>query len=199
METIQIDDSPYNNFYAWSKMSMAILLTLLFFGAISKDDLSHRIDWSILIFIGSIIAWVPVMKMTGIEMVIAKTFSWAGVYMKSDLELFIVALCGFIILIRFALPELVAEILLVTILFPLAQAQGVSLWLIGFVILTMCEMYIFPYQAPYFVQMKNLLSSLGQDGKYAEGRIIAFNAAMTLARVAAIYASIPFWKYMKIV
>ncbi len=180
-------------------MSMAILLALLFFGALKKEDLSQRIDWSILIFIGSIIAWVPVMKMTGIEGVIAETFAWVGDYMKEDLTGFVLALCGLIIIVRLALPELVLEILLVTILFPLASTAGVSLWLIGFVILTMCESYIFPYQAPYHVQMKNILGTFGLEGRYDETRVLIFNFVMTLARVAAIYVSIPYWKYLDIV
>jgi DASS family divalent anion:Na+ symporter len=180
-------------------MSMSILLTLLFFGALKKEDLSHRIDWSILIFIGSIIAWVPVMKMTGIEDVIAHTFSGLGDYMKNNLTSFILALCGVIVVARLALPELVLGILLVTILFPIASAEGVSLWLIGFVILTMAESYIFPYQAPHHVQMKNLLGSFGLEGRYNETRVLAFNFAMTLARIVAIYVSIPYWKHLDII
>lgn len=180
-------------------MSMTVFVTLLLFGAIRRDDLSTRIDWSVLIFIASIIAWAPVMHLTGIDALVSSSFSWIGVYMKQQLPLFILALCAAIVLIRFALPEIVAEILLVTLLLPLAAQSGVSPWLIGFIILTMCEAYIFPYQAPYHIQLKNLLGQVGQEGLYDERKVIRFNVLMTLIRVAAIYASLPFWKYLDIV
>lgn len=181
---------------AW--MSMTILVTLLLFGSIQKDDISKRVDWTILIFIASIVAWVPIMRLTGLDRLVFGSFSWVGIYMKTQLPLFILALSFAIILIRLALPEMVTEILLVTLLLPLANLAGVSPWLIGFIILTMCETYIFPYQAPYHIQLKNQLAALGQDALYDERKVIRFNIVLTLARVAAIYASLPFWKYLDI-
>ncbi len=181
---------------AW--MSMTILVVLLLFGSIHKDDISRRVDWTILIFIASIVAWVPIMRLTGIEKLVFSSFSWVGIYMKTQLPLFVLALCAAIVVIRFALPEMVTEILLVTLLLPLANLAGVSPWLIGFIILTMCEAYIFPYQAPYHIQLKNQLALLQQDALYDEKKVIRFNIMLTLVRVLAIYASLPFWKYLDI-
>ena len=118
--------------------------------------------------------------------------------MKTQLPLFILALCFTIIVVRLALPEIVTEVLLVTLLLPLSSAAGVSPWLLGFIILTMCEAYIFPYQTPYHIQLKNQLALLGQEELYDQKKVIRFNIVLTLARVAAIYASLPFWKYLDI-
>ena len=181
-----------------SWMSLTILVGLLLFGSIQKDDLSKRVDWSILIFIASIVAWVPIMKQVGLDTLISTSFSWVGVYMKTQLPLFILALCFTIIVVRLALPEIVTEVLLVTLLLPLSSAAGVSPWLLGFIILTMCEAYIFPYQTPYHIQLKNQLALLGQEELYDQKKVIRFNIVLTLARVAAIYASLPFWKYLDI-
>lgn len=180
-------------------MAMTIFVTLLLFGTIQKDDISRRVDWSVLIFIASIVGWVPVMKLTGIDAQIASSFSWVGGYMKTQLPVFILVLCVVIILIRFALPEIVTEILLVTLLLPLASRSGVSPWLIGFIILTMCEAYIFPYQAPYHLQLKNQLAAAGQENSCDESKVVRLNILMTLIRVAAIYMSLPYWKYLDIV
>lgn len=181
---------------AW--LSMGILVALLLLGRIQKDDISKRVDWSVLIFIASIVAWVPIMRLTGIEQLVSGYFGWVGLYMKTQFPLFVLALCGVIVLIRFALPEMVTEILLVTVLLPLANAAGVSPWLIGFIILTMCEAYIFPYQAPYHLQLKNQLALLHQDALYDEKSVIRSNIVLTLIRVLAINASLPFWKYLDI-
>jgi DASS family divalent anion:Na+ symporter len=181
---------------AW--LSLTILVGLLLLGSLQKDDVSKRIDWTILIFISSVVAWVPIMKLTGIDTLVSSHFAWVGAYMKSQLPLFILFLCCAIVLIRFALPEIVTEILLVSLLLPLASQAGVSPWLIGFIILTMCEAYIFPYQAPYHIQLKNQLALHGQDALYDEKQVIRFNGLMTFVRILAIYASLPFWKYLDI-
>lgn len=181
---------------AW--MSMAIMVVLLLMGSLKRDDIGGRVDWTVIIFIASIVTWVPVMKLTGLDKLVFSYFSWIGVYMKTQLPLFILGLSLFIVLLRLALPEIVAEILLVTLLLPLANQAGVSPWLIGFIVLTMCETYIFPYQAPYHLQLKNHLANLGQDALYEERTVIRYNVLLTIARIAAIYASLPFWKYLDI-
>ncbi len=181
---------------AW--MSMTIMVVLLLIGSLKRDDIGARVDWTVIIFIASIITWVPVMKLTGLDKLVFSYFSWIGVYMKTQLPLFILGLSVFIVVLRLALPEIVAEILLVTLLLPLASQAGVSPWLIGFVVLTMCETYIFPYQAPYHLQLKNHLANLGQDELYEEAKVIRYNVLLTLARIVAIYASLPFWKYLDI-
>ncbi len=195
---IGILTSPYHRVeIPW--LSLTILVTLLLFGALRRDDMSKQIDWSILIFIGSIITWVPIMKLTGIDAQISQSFGWVGVYMKTQLPLFIFLLCMLIVVIRLALPELVTEILLVTLLLPIASTTGISLWLIGFVVLTMAESYIFPYQAPYHLQIQNQLAILKQDDLYDEKKIVKYNVWMIFARICAIYASFPFWKLLDII
>ncbi|POZ62298.1 SLC13 family permease [Chromobacterium alticapitis] len=182
-----------------SWLSLATLVVLLLFGALRNEDLNQRVDWSVLIFIGSIIAWVPVMNLTGIDRQIAATFGWLGLFMKSSLPAFLGLLCLAIVLLRLVLPELVAEILLLTLLLPLAHAAGVSQWLIGFAVLTMCESYLFPYQAPYHLLLDSQLAALQQAGCYDRGLVLRYNLAMTLARALSIFAALPFWSLLDIV
>jgi DASS family divalent anion:Na+ symporter len=179
--------------------SMTILMALLIFGSLSKEDINNKVDWTTLIFIGSIVTWVPIIRMTGIDVLITQNFGGLGVYMKTYLPLFILGLCGAIVVIRLALPELVTEIMLVTLLLPVANVVGISSWLIGFVILTMAESYIFPYQAPYHLQMQNLLLAKNQGELYEERKIIVFNVLMILVKVIAISVSLPFWKYINVI
>ncbi len=63
----------------------------------------------------------------------------------------------------------------------------------------MCEAYIFPYQAPYHIQLKNHLAQRDQDSIYDEGDVVRFNIMMTFVRVLAIFASLPFWKYVDVI
>lgn len=180
-------------------MATAILVALLIFGGIGKEELRSRIDWTTLIFIAAIIAWVPIMSMTGLDSLVTKNLGWLGVYMKTSLPLFIAVLCLSIILVRFVLPEVITVIVFVTALIPLANSAGVSPWVIGFIILTVAEGYIFTYQMPYSVQLKEDLTIHKFGDAYNERTLVAYNAAMILVRIIAIYASLPFWRYIEII
>jgi DASS family divalent anion:Na+ symporter len=181
---------------AW--VTVAIMVALLLIGSIQRDDINKRIDWTTLILIASVVAWVPMMKVTGLDVLISKSFSWVGVYMKTELPLFILALGASITILRLALPANVVGILLFSIFLPLAEQAGFSTWLIGFIILSLSEIYFFPYQAPYNIQMENHLTGTGQDRLYDSKRLIQFNMVISLFRIGAILVSIPFWKYLNI-
>lgn len=180
-------------------LALAVLVVLLLFGALRNDDLSRRVDWSVLLFIGSIIAWVPVMKSTGVDADIATGLGGVGALMKAHFAGFVAALCLLIVVLRLALPELVVEMVLVTVLFPVAGASGVSQWLVGFIILTMAEAYIFPYQAPYHQLLRNQLRAQGRAGWCDERQMLRFNLAMTALRAGVLFASFPFWSLMDII
>ncbi len=181
---------------AW--VTVAIMVSLLLLGSIQRDDINKRIDWTTLILIASVVAWVPIMKVTGLDTLIARSFTWVGVYMKTELPLFILALGASIAILRLALPANVVGILLFSMFLPLAEQAGFSTWLIGFIILSLSEIYIFPYQAPYNIQMENHLTSTGQDRLYDSKRLIHFNLVISLFRIVAVLAAIPFWKYLNI-
>ncbi|MBF0412202.1 MAG: anion permease [Desulfamplus sp.] len=180
-------------------MSFSILTVLILFGFIGNNEIRSQIDWTTLIFVGAIIAWLPVMSQTGLDKLVADNLGWLGDYMKTSLPMFIGMLCLLIVIVRLVLPEPITVILFVTALFPLANSAGISPWIVGFIILTMAEAYIFSYQCGYFIQLKEILLFNGLDSVYDEPRIIVFNVLMIIGRVLAIYASIPFWRYMNII
>ena len=180
-------------------MAMAIFIVLILFGAVGKREIRSEMDWTTLLFVGAIIAWLPVMSLTGLDLLVAEHLGWLGDYMKSSFPLFVGLLCLLIVLVRLVLPEPITVILFVTALFPLASAAGVSPWVVGFIILTMAEAYLFSYQCGYFIQLKDILALNGLDGHWDEGRIIGFNILMIIGRVAAIYVSLPFWRFLDII
>ncbi|WP_434633797.1 SLC13 family permease [Chromobacterium sp. CV08] len=177
-------------------LALAVLVALLLFGALRNEDLNQRVDWSSLIFVGAILSWAPIMDITGIDGQIAASLGGLGALMKSDLPAFLALLCPACVLLRLALPELVAEILLLTLLLPLAHAAGVSQWLIGFAVLTMCEAYQFPYQSPYHLYLDGQLAA---PADYDRRLLLRYNLAMTLARALTLFASLPFWSWLNIV
>jgi len=182
---------------AW--IALFIVVCLFIFDIIQRADLNTRVDWTTLIFIGSIVTWAPIIRYTGIDAAISGLLQPIGVLMKTDLYMFTALLAVAIVMIRFVLPELVTEILLFTMLLPLAMKEGVSPWLIGFIILTVAECYIFKYQAPYFLQFDNQLASQGVQLGKDEKHLLRFNVYLTLSRVAVVLISLPFWKIMGVI
>jgi DASS family divalent anion:Na+ symporter len=180
-------------------VALATLTVLLMFGLVGRLDLRTRVDWPLLIFIGTIVAWVPVMQKTGLDKLIIKNLGWLGAYMKTDLQLFIGILCVLVVLVRFALPGGATTIIFATAMFPLATAAGVSPWLVGFVILVMSESHILPYQQPYDLQTRSLLVSNKMEHVIDDNRTVLFHVLMTFVRIGAIYASMPYWRYLGIV
>lgn len=179
---------------AW--IALAIFVTLLLFGTLSREAIRAQIDWPILIYLGTIIGWVPVAASTGLDRVIVGQLTWLGQSMTSDFPRFILMVSGMILLVRLALPTGVTVILFTTALFPLAAAQGLSLWLIGFIILAVADTYVFPYQSSYYLKLRSDLAERGLAHILDERRLIAANIAMIALRVGAIYGSLGFWRHL---
>lgn len=180
-------------------LSLTVLIILLLFGALHGEQINRFIDWSVLIFIAAIVTWPPIMASTGISDMITSTFASMGGLMKRNLPGFIAGLSLGIVLLRLVLPELVAEILLLTLLLPLAHANGVSEWLIGFVVLTLCEGYFFPYQAPYHGMLRSRLDQEGCHFNCNDGLLLQYNALMMLGRILAVFLAFPFWTALDII
>lgn len=175
----------------WLLLGVSVIMLLC--GALSAEDINRRVDWSVLVFIAAIVAWAPMMKASGLEAQIASAFAPVAALMKSSLPGFLAALSLVVLVLRLVLPELVAEILLLAVLLPLAQGSGVSQWLVGFAVLTLCEGYFLPYQAPYHLMLSQSLD----DADQRHGRaLLTYNAIMMMARILALFASLPVWHAM---
>lgn len=177
---------------AW--VALAVFVTLLLFGTMNREAIRAQIDWPILIYLGAIVGWVPAATITGLDQVIIGHLAWLGAHMRTDFPLFVLQVSGMILLVRLALPTGVTVILFATALFPLAMAQGMSLWVIGFIILAVADTYVFPYQSSYFLKLRSDLAQQGLDQICDMPRLIIANLALIALRIGAIYASLPYWQ-----
>ncbi|WP_116597741.1 SLC13 family permease [Primorskyibacter marinus] len=180
-------------------VALAIFVTLMLFGSLQREALRNQIDWPVLVYIGAIVGWVPIAASIGLDTFIVSHLGWLGAYMRSDFPLFILMLSAMILLVRLALPTGVTVVLFATALFPLAIAQGTSLWLIGFVILAVADTFIFPYQSSYFLKLRNDLAARGMAEVCDEQRIITANIVMLALRIGAIYGSLIYWQKLDLI
>ncbi len=174
-------------------VALAILFSLLLFDFLGKDDFRHKVDWSFLVFLGSLIGLVATIRHVELDMWITAQLNWLTVYMKQDFPLFILLLSAAIVVVRLALPINATVVIFASVFIPVAVGVGVNPWIVGFVILMMAEGFIWPFQASYYMQF---LSMAGPDSGGESGRVLVMNAMGYLIKLAAIYASIPYWQHL---
>lgn len=180
---------------AWHKIPIAyialfLLVSLLMLGALSRQEFVEKIDWAFLFMLAGIVGMLATMKHLGIDHQLMQQLAWLGDTMRNDFVRFVLYLSLTVLLIRLVIPLNSAILIIAAALMPIAEATGVSAWLVGFIILIMAETAFFGYQSPYILAFQRLLA--GQV-PYQERRVQLFHLVLIPLKLAAIFLSIPFW------
>jgi di/tricarboxylate transporter len=176
-------------------LGMAILYWLLLFGFLHKQEFKEQIDWPFLFYLASIVGIIAILNSVGLDKLIAKQLIPVGEYMRTNFELFILILSVIILLVRLVMPINATIVLLAAIFIPLSDVAGVNAWVIAFIILVLGEIWIFPYQCSYYLQFQE---ATGKYGIYDEKSFLRFNMLLSIIKLVALYASIPYWKMLSI-
>ncbi|SDU58451.1 SLC13 family permease [Desulfobacula phenolica] len=171
-------------------IAFTVFLVLLFLGILSPKDFKTKIDWGFLFLLGSVIGIIATMNHLHIDRLLIARLDWLGIYMRNDFKMFILMLCAMIMVTRFFLPMGTTNFIFATALLPLADASGISPWLIGFIILIISETSLFNYQSPHIGLYKD---KSGDKPEFSEQKISLFRGMLLVVKLLAIYASIPFW------
>ncbi len=174
-------------------VALAIIISLLIFGFLGKDDFRKRIDWSFLVFLGALIGLVRAMRHVGLDAWLTGQLSWLSAYMESELNFFILVLALAIFFVRLALPINATVVIFASLLIPTAVNIGVNPWVIGFIILLLAESFIWPYQASYYSMFVSLT---GPQACADDRKLVVLHCLTFVFKLVAIYASIPFWRYL---
>ncbi|MEI6415536.1 MAG: SLC13 family permease, partial [Pseudomonadota bacterium] len=174
-------------------ISFILFFGLLLSGALEPDEFKHDIDWPFLVFMAGVVGMVNSMRHLELDTWMAQKFAWMGGYMVHDFPLFILMLALALTLVRIVVPISAAIVTFAAIFNSIALVEGINPWVIGFIILVLGENWYAPYQCSYYIQFRDILR---EPPLYEEKRFLLFNAIMTLVKLGAIYASIPFWQYM---
>lgn len=178
-------------------VGLTVLCVLLILGTLGKNEFRKNIDWSFMIYLAEMVGIVKVFDYLKLDKWISNGFIHIGVdyYLEGNLVLFISVICLLILVLRLFLPTSASIVLLAAIFIPLAEEKGINSWLVGFIILVLGEMWIFPYQCTYYLQLQEQNRS---RQLYHEKSFLKFNLLMNLLKISAIYASIPYWKYLEL-
>lgn len=172
-------------------VALAILYVLLVFGFLRKEEFRDKIDWPFLVYLAGIVGLVGAFNAVGLQNWLAVQLAPLGSLMQKSFPLFIAALAAIIFVIRLAVPISTTIVIVAAVMMPLASAYGINAWIVGFIVLMLGEMWFFPYQCSYYVQLRDLL---GKSEVYDERRFLAFNLASNVGKLVALYISLPYWK-----
>ncbi|OPX87814.1 MAG: Inner membrane protein YbhI [Pelotomaculum sp. PtaB.Bin104] len=178
---------------AW--IGLAVLYILLALGVFSKKEFQSGIDWPFLIYLGGLLGLVDTMSYLGLDRWIGSNLFWIGKYMYSNFLLFLLLLTAGIFIVRVFLPNSATTAILAPIFLPLAQISGINPWVVGFIILTISDGWVMPYQCSYYVQF---LQTVGRKNIYNQMSMLVLNNITNLIRLAAIAVSIPYWRWLGI-
>lgn len=176
-------------------VGLTVLYVILVLGFLNKTDFRSKIDWSFLIFLGTLIGFVKAMSFTGLDVIIGHRLAWLGDYMRSDMEMFILLLTVIILVLRYFIPNNATVVLMASVLFPIAELNGINSWVIAFIILMISDAWFFPHQSTFYILFDELMA----EKNYLNTRnLLMFNAVTFIFRIAAVYVSLPFWRYIGI-
>ncbi|TRZ57451.1 MAG: hypothetical protein D4S02_13690 [Rhodocyclaceae bacterium] len=174
-------------------IAVAILYVLLVYGFLDKKEFKEKIDWPFLVYLAGIVGLVGAFNAVGLDDWLAVHLAGLGSFMRTNFSMFIALLAVVIFVIRLAVPISTTIVITAAVFMPLAAASGINSWIIGFIILVLGEMWYFPYQCSYYIQFRDTLS---KSAVYDEKAFLRFNVVMNVAKIAAIYASLPYWKLL---
>ncbi|MBE7464456.1 MAG: anion permease [Planctomycetes bacterium] len=178
-------------------IGLAVLYMLINLGVFSKNDLRKEIDWPFLLMLAGMVSIVNTMEKLKLDDLLKKHIEWMGEYLRDDLFIFLLLLSAFIFLIRLVMPNNAAIVLLCTVFLPIADEQGVSAWILAFVILLVSDGFVMAYQCTYYLQFQEELEGKGDDVPlYNEKRMLWYNLFSNVIRIGAVFASVPYWKLL---
>lgn len=179
-------------------VAIGALVLLLLLDVINAEDMRHGIDWNTLLLVGILVSLGSVFEELGVndyaESIIGPIFMR---FSGNEYILLTVIVIGCYI-IRMLISTQLAVLLIVTsVLFPICDAIGISRWVIGFAAVTSTSTWNVLYQSSNAVQG---LDAFGDNGQCLEFRELAKSSiCFMIVNLAAILASVPFWKYLRLI
>lgn len=174
-------------------IALTIVCGYLLLGQLGKVELNLHIDWSVLMLLGSVIGVIATVVYTNLHEVMAAAWPWLTDTMKYEPRLFVALLAAAVLLGELAIP--IAGTLIGIVAVPLAIVNGMTPWVIIFVILLMSDAWFLPRQSETYRMFR---SSVRTNSEFDEPFFLRFNGVMSLARIVALIVSIPYWEALRI-
>ena len=174
-------------------VALGALVCMVAAGILDTKRVRTEVNWTSLIFIGTMISMANVFASTGIQNWIVSVAQPAFAGLVGNPYLFVLGIGVMTIALRFLIVSEVAYInIMMALLTPLALGAGVEPWVVGIAIYATVNPWFVPYQNPIY-----LAAYYAVDGKMTSHGAAARYCAVYLACcLAALAISVPYWQWM---
>ncbi len=171
-------------------LSGCVLLALLLTGTLLRKDFQRQIDWPMIFFLLGIDSLMRIMDHLGLAQELARGVNRVYDFVGSSIGLFVLATLLTTLLVRLVLPVTAGMLTAVVILLPVAAAGGIHPWVCVFCAAIFSDIAVFRHQGTNGILQ---IRAAGLLDEADEAGFLRYNMVMNLARVAVVYASIPWW------
>lgn len=175
---------------AW--LAAFILVALLLAGLVSKKDFQQKIDWPMIFFLLSLDGLSRSISYLGLDTALSQAVGNRFDFVNGSLLLFIPVVLVVTVVLRLALPITAGMVVAAVVLMPVAMAQNINPWVLGFLTALFSDMWFKPYQSSSYLQV----IAGGYARYFAEPGFMRYNQIMNLARILAAYLSVPWWDWL---
>ena len=171
-----------------------VLIGLLLTGAMTKTDLQRNIDWPMIIFLITSDCLIKVMEYLGLSAQLAAALRDVTSFINGDTVRFLFVSLIVVLALRLLFPIAAGMLLSAVILLPIAQSEGINLWICIFSIALFSDIWFFRYQNSIYMIAVNA----GVLSQIDEKSFLRHNIVMNAARIAAPFLALPVWHAMGI-
>lgn len=170
-----------------------VLIGLLLSGTLLRKDFQRQVDWPMIFFLLGIDSMMRIMGYLGLQQSLATAMRHGFDFVGGRVGLFIAVTLAVTLAVRLVLPVTAGMLTAAVILLPIATAQGIHPWICIFCTAVFSDIVFFRHQGTTgIIQLRaeGLLDEVDERG------FLRYNMAMNAARVAVVYASIPWWYWL---
>jgi DASS family divalent anion:Na+ symporter len=172
---------------AWIAIATTVLLVVG--RAIDVQEFRSRIDWGFLILFGILLGLAGVLRAVGLDAAIGGQLAALAQSVRDETIIVIVVAVA-VVAVRLVLPWVPTTLLLGAALVPSADRIGINPWVVGFVILFVAQTWLIPSLYEAYV----LAKATTRAELFADRQAITLGAVITLLALAAVAASIVYWR-----
>ncbi len=170
-----------------------VLLGLLLSGTVLRKDFQRQIDWPMIFFLLGMDSMMRVMDHLGLAQALADASDGFFGFVGGSIGLFVLASLFTTLVVRLVLPVTAGMLTSVIVLLPVAAAQGIHPWICVFCAAIFSDISFFRHQGTNGILQ---IRAAGLFEEADERGFLRYNLLMNAARVAAVYASIPWWRWL---
>lgn len=172
-----------------------LLAGFLLLGLVSRKEFQQKVDWPFLFFLLGTEGLSQSISYLKLDVALVASIGRSADFIGESVLMFVPVVLGVTLLIRLFLPIQAGMMVAAVILIPIAIAQHINPWIAVFLTAMFSDIWFWPYQCSSYLQ----ILGNGYGPYYDRARFMFYNFLSNIARVIAVYLSIPYWSWLKII